>query len=317
MTMTWLQTKRSTQAFLDELSSRGTLLPTTKVADLIMKLKYYVNPGAYELASTSGKLGASKYYVLNPVDNTNVYDTSTIKKFTGTDFTVELVGAKAYYFQANGPAVIYVEEYVSSAWVALPTPLTITIASTVTELTEYRGLITAASTTNKIRLRFSGTSPYDYRNYKLYTYTWATAAEVQEHRPEFRFTLPTDFLKLNSMNIRKDVRQFVAFTPDKWEEPNYFWVNRFLGPCEIQLKYWRKPTELTWTEPADISDSAVIDATADGEKILPLYLAMCALYAEKEAQAGAIAQNRWEIALSKLPGNDTSYTGTVVSTTEW
>ena len=315
--MLWSELRYAVRATIDELSSRGTILPTTKVADLQMKLKYYINPLLFELASTTGKLGATKNYTLNPVDNALAGDTSSIKKFIGTDFTVELVGARAYYFQANGPASVYIEEYVSGAWVALPTPLVVTIASTVTELTEYKGLITALNTANKIRLRFSGTSPYDYRNYKLYTYVWATAAEVQEHRPEFKFTLPTDYLKLNSMNIRKDVRQFVAFTPDKWEEPSSFWVNRYLGPCEIQLKYWRKPTLLTWTEPADIADASVIDATADAVNILALGLAARAMIAEKDETSGMVLQNLWEAAKAQLPGNDGTYSGTVVSTTEW
>lgn len=315
--MLWSELKYSTRATVDELSSRGTILPTAKVADLEKKLKYFINPLLFELAQTTGKLAATKNYVLNPVDNSLSLDTSTIKKFTGTDATYEVTGAKAYWFEATGPATVYIEEYVGGAWVALPTPITISIASSVTEFAVYSGLITAANTANKIRIRFSGTSPYSYRNYKLYAYTWATAAEIQEHRPEFKFEMPTDYLMLNSVMLRRDVRQFVPFVDYKWEEPNIIWVNRYLAPAEIKVKYWRKPTLLTWTEPNDIADASGIDASADAVNILPLGLAAKAMIAEKDASSGMILQNLWEAAKSQLVANDGSYSGSIVNVTGW
>ena len=310
MSLTWSQLKYATRASVNQLSSRGVIKPDAKVADMVLKLKYFINPLLYELANTTGKLGATKNYLLNPVDNTLSYDTSTIRQFTGADFTAELVGAKAYFFEASGPATIYVEEHTGGAWAVLDT---ISIGSDVTELTEYKGLITASDEDNKVRLRFSGTSPYGFRNYKLYTYTWATADEVQQHRPFFKFTMPADFLKLNEMYIKKDTRQYVTFTPDKVEEPSTFWVNRYLGPAEIQMKYWRIPTLLTWTEPNDIDDAETMDVTPDAEGILHLAMAAAFFRSIKDDTSATIYQNLWEVGLSKLAGNDGTYMGTVVS----
>lgn len=312
--MIWSELKYAVRASINQLSSRGTIKPAAKVADLVMKLKYFVNPLLYELAQTTGKIAATETFVLNPVDNALGSDTSSIKSFTGTDVTYELVGAKAYWFEAVGPATVYIEEYTGGAWVVLST---ITILSSVTEFTEYKGLIAPSSATNRVRLRFSGTSPYSYRNYKLYTYTWATEAEIQQHRPDFKFVLPADFLEMNQVYIRKDARQFVPFSTYVWEEPNIIWVNRYYGPAEIRASYWRKPTVLTWTEPSDILDSATIDATEDACNLLPLAMSAAVLRSVKDDASATVFQNLWEIGLSKLTGNKGNYTGSVTNVTGW
>lgn len=312
--MKWSELRYAVRASINQLSSRGNIKPYPKVADLEMKLKYFINPLLYELAQTTGKLAATKTFVLNPVDNALANDTSTIKQFAGTDFAVELTGAKAYFFESTGPATIYIEEYTGGSWVMLET---ISINSEVTELTEYKGLITPSSASNKVRLRFSGTSPYSFRNYKLYTYEWATADEVQQHRPNFKFALPADFLEINQIFIRKDTRQFVPFTDYIFEDPDVIWVNRYLAPSEFHVQYWRKPTELTWTEPNDINDDAVIDATAEASQILHLAMAAAVFRSVKDDTSATIFQNLWEVGLSKLTGNKGSYSGSVVNLLGW
>lgn len=311
--MNWVELKYATRAAINELSSRGTILPVTKVADLEKQLKYFINPLLFELASTTGKLAATKSYVLNPVDNALGMDTSAIKLFSGTDFIVEQIGARAYWFECTGPATVYVEEQRGGVWLNLETITT----QAGDEFSEHKGLIAPQNTANKVRLRFSGTVPYSFRNYKLYGYPWTAADQIQQNRPDFRFDAPADFLKLNQMMIRRDARQFVPFNDYKWQEPDCFWVNRYYGAIEIVMKYWRKPTVLAWTEPEDIDPAATIDATADAVQILPLGLAAKAMIAAKDETSGMVLQNLWEAAKAQLPGNDGNYAGAIVPRTEW
>ena len=185
---------------LNKFSARGTELNVTKTADIRLKIQDFINAEQMDLASTTGKLPAKKSYVQKPVCNALSYDTSSIKQhLPGVDFAVSLVGAKAYFFEAIGPATVTIDESIGGVWTNLET---ITIADTVVEMTAYRKLITASSATNTVRMNFSGSYVYSFQNYILYPYTFPTDALVQQHRPRFIYDLPTNYLKMNSLTIR-------------------------------------------------------------------------------------------------------------------
>ena len=314
--MNWGELKSSVRALMDELSARGALLPNIKVADILMKLKYFINPVLYELAQTTGRLAAVQYVTLNPVLNTLTYDTSSIKKhLPGIDWSFELAGAKACFFECNGPATVTIDEKIAGVWNNLET---INITSTVTALTEYRRLITASDPANTIRLRFTGDYAYDFRNYILYPYTWPTAADVQQHRPYFEVALASDYLKLNAVLAKRDTRQYVSFNQYTVRESDgKLVVDRYLAPLELLVQYWRKPVGPAFTGVDTTDDLLTIDATDEAVHLVPLGVAAKVLLSEKDETAGMILQNLYEAGKVQLVGTGGPYAGTIVSKSEW
>ena len=314
--MNWGELKSSVRSLMDELSSRGALLPNIKVADILMKLKYFINPVLYELAQTTGRLAAVQSVTLNPVLNTLTYDTSSIKKhLPGVDRSFELAGAKACFFECNGPATVTIDEKIAGVWNNLET---INILSTVTALTEYRRLITASNPAHTIRLRFTGDYAYDFRNYILYPYTWPTAADVQQHRPYFEFALASDYLKLNTVLAKSDTRQYVSFNQYTVRASDgKLVVNRYLAPLELLVQYWRKPVVPAFTGVDATDDLLTIDAIDEAVNLVPLGVAAKVLLSEKNETAGMILQNLFEAGKAQLVGKDGSYAGTIVSKSEW
>ncbi|MHB8916536.1 MAG: hypothetical protein ACYC4H_00800 [Desulfocucumaceae bacterium] len=316
MTITYGELKSQVRSLMDEYSSRGTLLPTTKVADLLNKISFFVNPILFDLANTTGKLAAVKTTPLNPVYNSTSQDTSSIKQhLPGTDFSITLTNALSCFFECIGPATVVIEQSADSG-VTYTAIETISIASSVVEFTEYRRLITPGASTNVIRLRFTGSYVYSFRNYVLYPYTWTTAADVQQHRPWFIFDLPTNWLTKNRIMVRKDTRQYVPLSSGDYSisEDKKFNVNRFIAPADIQILYWRKPTLIV---PATVADSDILDTTDEAAQVMYLGVASLALISEKDETAGIVARNDYELKKTFLTGNDGSYSGSIVSAMEW
>jgi hypothetical protein len=312
--LNWGELKNQVRALLNQLSNRGALLPTTKVADLLKKIEYFINPVLYDLASTTGKIPEVFYITHNPAYNELARDTSSIKKYLpGQDFSIELVGARSCFFEATGPATILIEERNNGEWSALET---ISIPSTQKTFAEYKRLINPTQPGNNVRLRFAGSFPYDYRNYILYPYTWPTAEDIQQHRPHFIYPLPSDFLKLNNVMVKKDQRQYTPYvayvmTPDKKMALNRYEVGEYL------INYYRKPKLLTFTGDDAVDNLQTVDATDDAVQIAALSVAAQALLSEKDETAGLTLMNEYEAKKGQLTAADQNYSSVVYNVYGW
>ena len=96
-----------------------------------------------------------------------------------------------------------------------------------------------------------------------------------------------------------------------------FAINRYEAPLELQLVYWRKPTLLTFTGVEADDDAQVLDCTEDAAQIVFLGVASRCLISEKDETAGMVIRNDYEAAKAGLPGNDTGYSGNLVTNVEW
>jgi len=237
------QFKAHVLKLLDEYSSRGAVQGSIKTADQIFKAQDFVNDALYDLASTTAKIPAVFTITHNPLYNELARDTSSIKKhLPGVDYAIELVGARACFFECNGPATVLIEEYNSGAWSTLET-IAITVQNT---FVEYKRLITPTVATNNVRLRFSGNYPYDFRNYVLYPYAFPTQNDVQQHRPHFIYDLASNYLKINNVMVKKDQRQYVPNLTYILTHDKKLGLNRY-ETGEYLVNYWRKPADLTFT----------------------------------------------------------------------
>ncbi len=299
---------------LNKYSTRGKELAPSKTADIRLKIESFINTELIDLATTTGKLRASKTYVVKPVYNELSRDTSSIKThLPGTDFAIELTGAKSYFFEAQGPAAVTVDEYIDGEWVNLEA---ITIIETKPEFTEYKGLITPSSDTNRVRLNFSGDYVYNYRYYVLYPYTFPAAEEVQQHRPHFLFDLPDDYLSVENVMIRRDKMQWVPNINHILDLANHkIGLNRH-QEGEVILNYYRKPVLIALTGIEEVDNAQAIDTTPDGAYALALGVASL-VTAKNDPATSAYLNNLYEVKKANMLDNESNYTQAIISVNGW
>lgn len=299
---------------LNKYSTRGKELAPSKTADIRLKIESFINTELIDLATTTGKLRASKTYVVKPVYNELSRDTSSIKThLPGTDFAIELTGAKSYFFEAQGPAAVTVDEYIDGEWVNLEA---ITIIETKPEFTEYKGLITPSSDTNRVRLNFSGDYVYNYRYYVLYPYTFPAAEEVQQHRPHFLFDLPDDYLSVENVMMRRDKMQWVPNINHILDLANHkIGLNRH-QEGEVILNYYRKPVLIALTGIEEVDNAQAIDTTPDGAYALALGVASL-VTAKNDPATSAYLNNLYEVKKANMLDNESNYTQAIISVNGW
>lgn len=312
--MNYGQLKDLVLQLLNKYSTRGKELAPTKTADIRLKIEGFVNAELMDLAATTGKLRASKSYIVKPVCNEISRDTSSIKShLPGVDFFIELPGAKSYFFETQGPATVTIDEYIDGDWVNLET---IIVSDESTSFEEHKGLIESSSSDSRIRLNFTGDYVYNYCNYILYPYSWPSPEQVQQHRPHFLFDLPDDYLDIENVMIKRDVRQWMPYT-------NYILdlasmqigLNRYYEG-EVILNYYRKPKLITVTGIDEVDDEQEIDATPDGAYALGLGIASL-VTAKNDPAASAYFNNLFEVKKSNMLSSSSSYTQAIITVNGW
>lgn len=266
------------------------------------------NDATMDLASTTAKIPAVQYLTINPVLNELNRDTSSIKKhLPGTDFSIELAGAKSCYFELDGPGTVLIQEQVNGVWNTLST-----ITSTDSVIKEYRRLINASNPANNIQLVFTGDYPYDFRNFVLYPYAWPTEDQIQQFKPFLIYDFPTDYLKFNKVMIKRDQRQYVQLNSDFQLRPDKkIAINKYLAPAEVEVHYWRKPILLVSTN-NDTTDSALeLDINDDAARVIPYYVAGQIVISEGDLSKGLTLINEYESKKNSLVGNDLGYAANV------
>jgi hypothetical protein len=312
---TYGDTRLQSLKLLDEYSTTGAVSTT---ADVTVKIQNFTNDALADLAATVAKIHGEYFIPHAPVLNTLTSDTSSIKTFLpgGADISVSLLNAKACFFEADGPGSAITEETADGT--TYTNLETITIASTVTSFTEYRRLITPTLATNTVRLRFTGLYVFHVRNYILYPYAWATAAGVQQNRPCFEYSLPSDFLDMAQVMIKKDTRQYVPYQTYSLRPDGIITINRYDAPAEVMIHYWRMPTLFTFTgvEATDDAQKYGIDTvgatyriTDDATLVLPYYVAAQIFLSMGSSyqSIGMLLLNIYEDKKSKLTGNKYGY----------
>ncbi len=150
-----------------------------------------------------------------------------------------VAGATAYYFEVDDDATIYVEELVGGSWNILDT---ITVTG-VTAYSDYKGLITPASSDNPIQLRFSGSTFYRHINRCLYSYPFKST-NIPDYRPWVKETMPSDFAELIEIIDEYPTRQYKKDPNYKWEGYNELYIN-FYYEGNLRIIYNPYPGELT------------------------------------------------------------------------
>lgn len=219
------------RVLMDEWTDDGSLLPDDEVADLQTKSIILIDMAQKELYD-DGNL--YKSYEFTQRSHTNLLGGFQLEEFDGDDYETDGVeGAKAYYFQVDGEGTVYIEEY-DGGWVTLEE---IVVPSTVESFTTYSGLI---STSNKVRIRFSGTYYYSIRNICLYDKPFKN---VPEYARWVKYEMPTDFRRIDEI-IMEPMGGYYEDPGYKWEGLKNLFVDYYFNG-NIRVKYKPVPTEIT------------------------------------------------------------------------
>lgn len=158
--------------------------------------------------------------------------------------------ANAYYFESQGPATIYIEEF-TDIWNTLQV---INIASDKDTLEPYKGLINSSYNASKTRIRFTGDFRYVFTNVALFEDKFSDVKRVPDYRPYVKLEMPEDFKHLTQMIEETFPSGYTKQVDYYWEDKNLLYVSYdFRG--NIRLKYKPVPKTLTaLTEEIQIDD---------------------------------------------------------------
>lgn len=198
----------------------------------------------------SGDLYATHEISNKPIPNMlGLLKEFNITEHVETDLTYEAIGkAKAYYFEVDGPATVYVEDY-TTQWNTLAT---IIVPDTVESFTGYKGVVTPTTGATRARLRFSGSYYYRTINRALFSYPFQ-ADRVPDYRPWIKKEMPSDFKSIDQIVSEFPERQYQKESNYRWEERKNLYINYYFeGNYRVVYKPVPIPiTSLTQTLQVD------------------------------------------------------------------
>jgi hypothetical protein len=294
--LTLLELKNLALKLINSYSADGTTLPVADNADFNLSIVDFINV-AYYKAIDYDKIPSVYSFTQNPIPNLlSMYTAFNITQHLDADLTYEAIGAKAYYFEVDGQGTVYVEEEIAGVWTTLST---ITVPSTAISFTAYSGLITASDVTNSIRLRFSGTYPYNTKNRALYGYTFPLAANVPQFKPYMKYALPADYISLKKIVRNADDRLHESVS-SYWIEGSYFVVDYF-DRGSFDIHYYKRPDPL-------VADADIPEIRAEHHRYLAYHAAGEWLMANGRQTDGIVRLNQFDAFLNELkpPTGETS-----------
>jgi hypothetical protein len=232
----------------------------------------------------------SNYPVPNLLGERSNFD---VRPFEGTELTYECAGsAKAYYFEVDNDAAVYVEDY-NGSWNTLST---ITTAPNTSGFTAYKGVVTPSSGATRSRLRFTGSYYYRNTNRALFGVAFASAGDVPVYQHWVKNTMPADFKSVNEIINEYCDGNYIQSSGYKWEGRRDLYVDYYYKG-KIRIVYRPVPGTI-----AAITDSMQVDDVT-ARTIIPYGLAAHLLLTENADSAGFFQQRYDELKAiaSKMP----------------
>lgn len=229
------------KALFDELSNKGVLISEEKTKDMELKAIEFLSMAQREIYDM-GNYFKVFTHIQTPFEN-QLDENFDIKTFTGTDFTTEGVNAKAYYFEIDDDSTVTIQELIGETW----TPLEVLTCTSSDGFTPYRGSIT---TSRKVRLVFSGTTFYRYRNIAMWDILFKVIPDYGEW---IQVELPDDFMNIADIVEITEEDGYLRKGDYKLEgQRNMFVTNNFEGI--IRMTYHPVPPKIT-----SLDDEIVVD----------------------------------------------------------
>lgn len=289
------EAKKRALSLMAEYSIDGVVTSDGENADYLNRMNRFADQAQKELSQVK-KIHAVYHIAHNTIKPQQGLLTGfELKQHTpDADIIDTYPGSKAYYFEVDNVADIYIEENVNGVW----TPLATINNTTKGQFTAYKGLINASNPSNQIRLRFSGDYVYNIRNKALFAYTFPTADDVPVYRPYTRYDMPSDFMELQKVIQETDTRQYKEMIAFYWEGKRTLVLNYYdIGSFDIH--YYRYPTTIDSTT----ADTYEFEVDIEAQEAIPFYLAGHALLDENPTIAIQLL-NEYQLRLSRLYTTD-------------
>lgn len=240
--------------------------------DYSLRMNSLIDTAQKEIATTAKSIRKQTKISQNPITSQicNTDEAFDIEQHLDEDITYEATGSRAYTFKVDNVADIYIEQSSDEG-------TTWTLISTVNHLTptgyftEYKGLIIPASLTNLVRLRFSGSYIYNFRDIALFAYTFPNSGVIPQYRSYNLYTMPSDFYKLIKVTFKGSVADSNNYNHNPqfyWEQSNILALN-YYSIVEATIDYKAMPTTIT----DSTLDSVSLEIDTEAQEAIPYYVA--------------------------------------------
>jgi hypothetical protein len=210
---------------------------TTSLIDvsILNRIDESINLRYFELAQKD-KIASSVAISQFPVENM-LGENFTHYTHTATSVSFVAASAYAYYYECDGAHSMDILGGSSTSTMTTLSTVTVTAAS---EFTAYRNFVTAAVSSDYIKLDFYGTQKYEIRNAAMYPYTFGdSTAAIPAFKPYNEYSLPSDYSDINKVRYRAD-GDYGTFT-DYRIDGGKLMISRGYS-AEFILDYWIIPS---------------------------------------------------------------------------
>lgn len=306
---------KRTMGIIDEFSINGTLRSASDNADYRLRFNRIVDRLQKDL-SMIDKISTSSQFTQYPFTNQlGEYEGHSLVQHFNSDIeNVSATGSRGYYFEIDGPATVNLQEEITSVWTDLST---VSNTSTPTSFTAFKGTITPSSTSNNIRILFSGSYPYRIRNTALFTTLFAGSTYIPEYKEYVKYTMPTDFMELDKI-VWEDGRNREKFADYYWENPQTLCVNYYYQGS-FTVFYYKYPTDISSDDATPSTyDSTSLEVNTSGQEVLAYGAAAELLLTDPSNQSSAITlQNLYNYKRSELNLNTAPTNEIIINMTGW
>jgi hypothetical protein len=183
----------------------------------------------------ASSVAISQFPIANMLGETFSYDTHTT-----TSVSFVAASAYAYYYECDGAHSVDILEGSSTATMTTLSTVTVTAAST---FAAYRDFVTAAVSSDYIKLEFYGDQEYRIKNAALYPYTFGNStAAIPAFKPYVEYALPSDYSDINKVRYRAN-NEYGTLTDYRIDGGNLL-ISRGYS-AEFFLDYWIIPSAVT------------------------------------------------------------------------
>lgn len=290
--MTLGECKEAVLKLINQYSIAGGVVPMAynNQADYVARIVPLINDAQMEIAKTVRRIPAQMVITQAAIPNLlRAGDGMIVHGNVDRALPQTAAPARSYYFEVDGPATVYVEEYRSGEWLITDERV---ITPTEKGFVAVRGI--AGSGENPLRFRLSGATPYLFKNGAFYEYAFADEAQVPAFGEYVEYELPEDYYQLNGRGIPHFNGGFVMGHDFRWRGDKTLMLRRELVG-EFIVEYFRFPVRLKESDP----DSTYLDNAPDTHDAIP-YLVGSMLTAQDNQALSSRLYNIFETRISRM-----------------
>ena len=272
-TLTLSQCKDKAIKLMRQYSNGGVVIPTNENLDYTLPMNQLADTAQREVAKYA-KIHALYSFSRNAV--IPPFGEYSIKQYIPTTDLVDAVciNGQAYYFEVDAPCSVVIEESADlTTWSTLST----IVVTAIISFTAYSGSITPSLVTNTIRLRFTGTYPFNRRNTAIWNIPFQV---VPTYASQVKYDMPTDFYKLDKIVVQNDNNIYQENVNYKWQGFKSLYID-YMYSGSFDVHYFKYPTRITDAT----ADSYTFEVSEEAADAIPYYLAAMGMLDEMPSMA--------------------------------